>query len=115
VWAALRSLGAAGVAGLVDRLHANAIAMAEGLAAIRGITVVNEVPYTQVMFRLDDDDATRALGAAILADGTAALTGAEWDGRAVLRCSLSSWATTPGDIEATLAAFARLVKGVTSA
>ena len=32
VWAALRSLGRAGVAALVDRLHANAVAMAEGLA-----------------------------------------------------------------------------------
>ena len=69
----------------------------------------NEVPYTQVMFRLDDDAATRALGAAILADGTAARHRCEWDGRAVLRCSMSSWATTPEDIEATLAAFARLV------
>ena len=83
--------------------------MAEGLAAIPGVTVVNEVPYTQVMFRLDDDAATRALGAAILADGTAVVTGAEWGGRAVLRCSMSSWVTTPEDIEATLAAFARLV------
>ncbi len=109
VWAALRSLGASGVAALVDRLHANATAMAAGLAAIPGVTVVGEIPFTQVMFRLDDDDATRALGAAILADGTAALTGAEWGGRAVLRCSMSSWATTPEDIEATLAAFERLV------
>ena len=83
--------------------------MAAGLAEIPGITVVNEVPYTQVMFRLDDDAATRSLGAAILADGTAVVTGAEWGGRAVLRCSMSSWATTPGDIEATLEAFARLV------
>ena len=61
----------AGVAALVDRLHGNAVAMAEGLAGIPGVTVANEVPYTQVMFRLDDDDATRALGAAILEEGTA--------------------------------------------
>jgi glutamate/tyrosine decarboxylase-like PLP-dependent enzyme len=108
VWAALRSLGSDGVAALVDRLHANAAAMAKGLAAIPGVAVVNEVPYTQVMFRLEDDEATRSLGAAILADGTAAVTGAEWGGRAVLRCSMSSWATTSDDIEATLAAFARL-------
>ena len=91
VWAALRSLGRAGVAALVDRLHTNAVAMAEGLAAIPGVTVVNEVPYTQVMFRLDDDAATRSLGAAILEEGTVVVTGAEWGGRAVLRCSMSSW------------------------
>jgi glutamate/tyrosine decarboxylase-like PLP-dependent enzyme len=111
VWAALRSLGRTGVAGLVDRLHANALAMAAGLEAIPGISVVNEVPYTQVMFRLDDDDRTRELGGAILADGTAVVTGAEWDGHAVLRCSMSGWATTPADIDATLAAIRRLVAG----
>ncbi|GAA1951016.1 pyridoxal phosphate-dependent decarboxylase family protein [Microbacterium deminutum] len=109
VWAALRSLGSDGVADLVDRLHANAVAMADGLAAIPGVTVANEVPYTQVMFRLDDDDATRALGAAILAEGTVVVTGAEWGGHAVLRCSMSSWATTPDDIERSLAAFRRLI------
>ena len=35
-WAALRSLGRSGVADLVDGLHDNAVAMAEGLAAIDG-------------------------------------------------------------------------------
>jgi glutamate/tyrosine decarboxylase-like PLP-dependent enzyme len=110
VWAALRSLGRRGVADLVDRLHANALTMAEGLRRIEGVTVVNDVDYTQVMFRLDADEATRALGAAILEDGTAAVTGATWDGHAVLRCSMSSWATTPDDIEQSLAAFDRLVR-----
>lgn len=112
VWAALRSLGRRGVAELVERLHRNARTLERGLRAIDGFTVVNDVPYTQVMFRLDDDDATRTLGAAILTDGTAAVTPAEWDGRAVLRCSMSSWVTTDDDLERTLDAFARLA-GVT--
>ncbi|WP_231945599.1 pyridoxal phosphate-dependent decarboxylase family protein [Agrococcus carbonis] len=108
-WAALRSLGRAGVAELVERLHANARAMAEGLGAIDGVRVLNDVDYTQVMFRLADDAATRALGAAILAEGTAVVTGAEWRGRAALRCSMSSWATTPADVDRTLAAVRSLV------
>lgn len=107
-WAALRSLGRTGVAALVDRLRANALAMAEGLDAIDGVEVVAEVPYTQVMFRMGSDEATRALGAAILAEGTAVVTGAEWRGRAALRCSMSSWATQPGDVERTLAAIRAL-------
>ncbi|MFT4136983.1 pyridoxal phosphate-dependent decarboxylase family protein [Microbacterium sp.] len=113
-WAALRALGRSGVRDLVDRLHANAHRLEAGLRDVPGITVVNEVAYTQVMLRLDDDEATRALGSAILADGTAALTGAEWSGRAVLRCSMSSWATTPDDIDRTVAAIARLAAGVSS-
>ena len=110
VWAALRSLGRQGVADLVDRLHQNALAMADGLAAIPGVSVVNEVPYTQVMFRLDDDEETRALGAAILEEGTLVVTGAEWGGHAVLRCSMSSWVTSPSDIARSLQAIRRLAR-----
>jgi len=108
-WAALRNLGRDGVGALVDQLHDRARQLEAGLRTIPGVVIANEVPYTQVMFRLDDDDATRALGAAILAEGTAALTGAEWEGRPTLRCSMSSWATTPDDIDRTLAAIAGLV------
>ncbi|MFD5214891.1 pyridoxal phosphate-dependent decarboxylase family protein [Microbacterium sp. NPDC058345] len=107
-WAALRSMGRRGVAGLIDRLHENARAMAEGLASIDGLEVLNDVVYTQVMIRLGSDAATRALGEAILEDGTAALTGAEWRGRAALRCSMSSWATTPADIDRTVEAIRTL-------
>lgn len=110
-WAAMRSLGRRGIARLVDGLHENAVAMASGLASIDGVRVLNEVDYTQVMFRLDSDDATRALGDAVLADGTAALTGAEWRGRAALRCSMSSWVTTRNDIERTVGAIRTLVSG----
>ncbi|GAA1526985.1 aminotransferase class V-fold PLP-dependent enzyme [Microbacterium ginsengiterrae] len=108
-WAALRALGRSGVARMLDRLHANAVAMARGLAGIDRVEVLNDVDYTQVMFCLDSDDATRALGAAILADGTSAMTGAEWRGRAVLRCSMSSWVTTDGDVARTVAAIRDLV------
>lgn len=110
-WAAMRSLGRTGIAALIDRLHANAVAMAAGLAAIDGIEILNDVDYTQVMFRAASDAATRALGEAILRDGTAAVTGAEWRGVAALRCSMSSWATTPDDITRTVDAVRRLVAG----
>lgn len=111
-WAALRSLGRRGVAELVERLHRNAVRLEAGLRRMPRVTVVNEVSYTQVMFRLEHDDATRQLGAAILTDGTAALTGAEWDGRATLRCSMSSWVTTDDDIDRTLEAIERLIEAV---
>ncbi|MFJ2369852.1 pyridoxal phosphate-dependent decarboxylase family protein [Microbacterium sp. NPDC087665] len=110
-WAAMRSLGRSGIAALLDRLHANALAMAAALGSIDGIDVVNEVVYTQVMFRTGSDAATRALGEAILLDGTAAVTGAEWRGRAALRCSMSSWVTTAEDIERTVEAIRRLSAG----
>jgi glutamate/tyrosine decarboxylase-like PLP-dependent enzyme len=108
-WAALRSLGRVGIADLVERLHAHAVTIASGLASIDGVQVLNDVVYTQVMFRLGSDDATRALGQAILREGTAAVTGAEWRGRAALRCSMSSWATTHDDVERAVTAIRSLV------
>lgn len=114
-WAAMRSLGRRGIARLIDRLHENAVSMASGLASIDGIRVLNEVDYTQVMFCLDSDEATRALGEAVLAEGTAALTGAAWRGRAALRCSMSSWATTSEDVARTVAAIRGLVADQTPA
>ncbi|MBO0979090.1 aminotransferase class V-fold PLP-dependent enzyme [Microbacterium sp. SD291] len=108
-WAAMRSLGRSGIEALIDRLHANARRMADGLASIDGVEVLNDVDYTQVMFRLASDAATRSLGAAILTEGTAVVTGAEWRGRAAMRCSMSSWATTPDDIDRTVSAIRGLV------
>jgi glutamate/tyrosine decarboxylase-like PLP-dependent enzyme len=109
VWAALRSLGAEGVAALVEKLCRHARLLATGLLDIPGITVVNDVVFTQVMFRLADDDATRRFGQALLADGVCVVTPATWRGGVAQRCSMSSWATTDEDIDRTLDAVRRMV------
>ncbi|UNK72432.1 aminotransferase class V-fold PLP-dependent enzyme [Microbacterium sp. H1-D42] len=111
-WAALRALGRSGVATLIDRLHANARLFADGLESIEEVEVLNDVDYTQVMFRFGSDEQTRQLGEAILAEGTAAMTGAEWRGQAALRCSMSSWATTEDDIARSVEAVRTLVDGL---
>ena len=104
VWAALRSLGSDGVAALVERLCANARRFADGVQAIDGLDVVNDVVFTQVLMRCGDDETTRELGRRALADGTCAITPGEWRGRAVQRCSMSSWRTTEADVDASLQA-----------
>ena len=112
VWAALRSLGRAGVARLVERLCRNAGQMADGLRAVPGAEVLNDVVFTQVLASFDDDETTRRLGQRLLSEGTAALTPGEWHGRAVQRCSMSNWATTPDDVAATLDAVSRCLEEV---
>ncbi|WP_380168233.1 pyridoxal phosphate-dependent decarboxylase family protein [Jannaschia sp. R86511] len=102
VWAALRSLGRSGVADLVDRLHDNALAMADGLAGIDGLEVVNQVWSTQVCARMATDEQTRALVDVVLADGRTWISGSRWHDRAVIRVSMSNWMTGPGDLEAAL-------------
>ncbi len=107
VWAVLRSLGREGVADLVDRFCQHARTFADGIAAIDGAEVLNDVEFTQVCAAFGDDDRTRGVVDAMLADGTAWTTGSRWRGRAVLRVSVSNWSTTAADVEASLDALRR--------
>ncbi len=107
VWAVLRSLGRDGVADLVDGFCEQARTFADGIAALPGAEVLNDVVFTQVCAAFGDDDRTRGVVEAMLADGTAWTTGSRWRGRAVLRVSVSNWSTTPADVETSLDALGR--------
>ncbi len=112
VWAVLRSLGRSGVRDLVDRLCRHARRLAEGIAALPGAVVLNDVVFTQVLTAFADDDTTRAVGRRVLDEGTAVLTPSTWRGRQVLRCSVSNWSTTDDDVDRTVAALAAIVAEV---
>lgn len=107
VWAVLRALGRDGVADLVDGFCDHATAFADGIAAIEGARVLNDVVFTQVCASFGDDDRTRAVVDAMLADGTAWTTGSRWHDRAVVRVSVSNWSTTGDDVRAALDALGR--------
>jgi glutamate/tyrosine decarboxylase-like PLP-dependent enzyme len=107
VWAALRSLGRQGVADLVERLVANARTIAEGIAAVPGAEVLNDVVFTQVCASFGSDERTRAVTEHLLADGTAWMSGSRWRGRDVLRVSVSNWSTDEADVAASVAAVHR--------
>jgi glutamate/tyrosine decarboxylase-like PLP-dependent enzyme len=100
VYAALRSLGRAGVAELIERNCAQARRMAERLSTIPGAEVINDVVLNQVLLRLPGgDDVNRAAVSAIQRDGTCWLGGTTWNGHYMLRISISNWATTDDDVE----------------
>ena len=111
VWAALRSLGRAGVVDLVDGLAANATAIAEGIATVPGAQILNDVDYTQVSVAFGSDERTREVTARLLADGTAWMSGSHWQGRDVLRVSVSNWATDADDVAASVDAVRRAAQG----
>jgi glutamate/tyrosine decarboxylase-like PLP-dependent enzyme len=111
IYAALRSLGASGVAELVERNCAQARRMADKLATIPGATVINDVVLNQVLLQLPGgDDANRAAVAAVQRDGTCWLGGTTWAGRYVLRVSISNWSTTDDDIDSSAEAIARAAR-----
>jgi len=115
VWAALRSWGRSGVADLVDRMTAHAARFAEGIAAIDGAEVLNDVVFTQVCATFGDDARTLEVVDRMLADGVAWTSGSVWRGRAVLRISVSNWSTTDDDVERTLTALRAAAAATTPA
>lgn len=103
VWAALRSLGRAGLAGLVERCCRYAARFAEGLEAA-GFEVLNDVVLNQVLVSFGDADKTRRVIAAVQDDGVCWCGGTVWQGQTAMRVSVSSWATTEEDVERSLEA-----------
>ncbi len=112
VWAALRSLGRSGVAGLVDGLVANAQALASGISQIDGAKVLNDVVYTQVCVSFGDDSRTDAVTRQLIADGDVWMSGSRWRDGAVLRISVSNWSTDDEDVATSVAAVRRAVAAV---
>jgi glutamate/tyrosine decarboxylase-like PLP-dependent enzyme len=109
IWAALAALGRSGLADLVERCCRHATRLAQGLRAA-GYEVLNDVTLNQVLVSFGDDAATRAVIAGVQADGTCWCGGTVWHGRAAMRISVSSWATTAEDVEQSLAAMIRIAR-----
>ncbi|MBN0040584.1 aspartate aminotransferase family protein [Cellulosimicrobium cellulans] len=107
VWAVLRALGRSGVAGLVDGFCRHATTFAEGMRTLDGAVVLNDVVFTQVCAAFGDDARTQDVVRRVLDDGTAWMSGSRWHDRAVLRVSVSSWATTDDDVRVSLDALRR--------
>ena len=107
IWAALRSLGRRGVAELVERCCDHARYFAQLLGAEPGVEILNEVVLNQVLVRFGDDELTREVVRRVQQEGTCWLGGSVWQGRAVMRISVSNWSTTTTDVEASAAAILR--------
>jgi glutamate/tyrosine decarboxylase-like PLP-dependent enzyme len=109
VWAALRSLGSAGLSDLIERNCRQARRFAQSLAAA-GYRVLNDVVLNQVLVSFGEPEVTRRIIAAIQQDGTCWCGGTQWQGHTAMRISVSSWATTDEDVEASISAIVRIAR-----
>jgi len=110
-WAAIRALGRDGLAELVERTCRLATQMADRLR-VAGYEVRNDVGLNQVLVSFGDEETTARVVAGVQADGTCWCGGTRWHGRSAMRISVSSWATTPEDVERSIAAILRVADGV---
>ncbi|MEJ2010540.1 MAG: pyridoxal-dependent decarboxylase [Acidobacteriota bacterium] len=103
VYAALRSLGRAGLAELIERNCRQARRFAEALAAA-GYEVLNDVVLNQVLVSFGTAEQTHRTIAAIQEDGTCWCGGTVWKGRTAMRISVCNWSTTDADVEQSIGA-----------
>jgi len=115
VWAALRQLGRSGTVALVERLAANARALAAGIAELPGAEVLNEVIFTQVSLAFGSDERTRAITRQLIDDGVVWMSGSKWRGRDILRISVSNWSTDDADVAQAVKAVADAIARVDAA
>ncbi len=106
VWAALRQLGRAGLADLIERTCRFAQTFAAGLARA-GHQVLNDVVLNQVLVSFGSPERTREVIARVQEDGTCWCGGTLWQDHTAMRISVSSWATDEADVERSLAAILR--------
>ena len=102
IYTIVRALGRDGIADLIRRNCTLARRMGVRLSRTPGARVLNDIVLNQVLVRFDghDPDATtRDVIARVQADGTCWAGGAVWQGKQVMRLSVSNWSTTESDID----------------
>ena len=117
LYAAIRSLGRSGIVEIIERCCDNARRFATLLSSADDIEVLNDVALNQVLVRFladdgDHDARTRAVVSGVQQEGTCWLGGSVWQGKGVMRISVSNWATTADDVDRSVEAILRVAKGL---
>lgn len=97
IWAALKYLGRSGLAEMIDANCRQAVRLAEGLRR-NNIEILNDVVLNQIVVAFGGTAHTGRVIDAVQRDGTCWAGATQWRGRAAMRISVSSWATTEADI-----------------
>lgn len=112
IYAALRTLGRDGVAGIVERCSDLARELVQRLGALPGVEVLATPIINQGLVRFrdpggDHDARTEAVIRRINAGGEAWFGPTTWHGMRVMRISVCNFRTSPADVERAVAAVAR--------
>jgi threonine aldolase len=77
-----------------------------------GAEILNEVVLNQVVVAFGNDARTRRVVAMVQQNGECWCGGTTWQGRAAMRVSVSSWATSDADIDRAAAAILAAARAV---
>ena len=117
-YAALRSLGRAGIVEMIGRACESARQLVGGLGELPGVEVLSRPVINQGLVRFldpagsDHDARTDQVIARIQADGATWFGGTTWRGMRCMRVSVCNWRTTSADVEQTILAVSRVLRGM---
>ena len=109
LWAALKSMGREGLCSLIERTCAHAQRFAEGFRKA-GFHVLNDVVINQALISFGSAALNQKVIRAVQEDGACWCGGTVWQGKSAMRVSVSSWATTADDVDASLEAILRIAR-----
>jgi glutamate/tyrosine decarboxylase-like PLP-dependent enzyme len=114
-YAAVRALGRAGIAEIVERCCAHTQRLVNGIGRLPGAQILAIPIINQGLVRFlapdgNHDSATDEVIRRIQLDGVAWFGGATWNGMRVMRVSVCNWMTTQDDIERTLASVSKVLE-----
>jgi len=112
LWAALKYLGKNGIDEMVSTFHDNAVKISSELRK-EGFQILNDVVFNQVLVTLENDVKTKSVLSYIQKSGKVWLGGSKWEGKTVIRISVSSWRTNETDIKTTIQLFKEAKKAST--
>jgi len=75
---------------------------------------LNDVVINQVLVSFGEPEITRQVIARVQQDGTCWCGGTLWQGKAAMRVSVSSWATTERDVSRSIEAILRIAADATA-
>ncbi len=119
-YAAIRELGRAGIADLVERCCRHAHALVTRIGALPGAEMLSEPIINQGLVRFldprrgasdaDHDRYTDQTIAAIATSGEAFFTGTTWHGKRAMRVSVCNWRTSEEDVERVVRAVGEIIQ-----
>ncbi len=113
LWATLKSLGRTGLDEMIYGMHQRAKQFAKELNS-EGFEILNEVCFNQVLVHYKSNEITMKILKLIQEFRICWCGGSKWDGKDVIRISVSSWATTEEDVNISVKSFVKARKIIES-
>jgi glutamate/tyrosine decarboxylase-like PLP-dependent enzyme len=103
-WSTMKYLGKSGINDMVQGMHERAIQFKEELSE-NGFEILNDVVFNQVVVYCGSDKLTVEAMKNVQEARVCWAGGSKWQGKAVIRISVSSWATTAEDVTRSVRSF----------